>query len=188
MTRLVVPWVVRLAHHANMVSVAVSGCVMGLMALHVVADVCSRYFIGHPLNGTTEIVSRYYMVALVFLPLAYVQANTRHIEATLLSDLLPARAQVLLGCLSALLMGTFAGLLGWRTGVEALRATAISEQIQTAFYFLPTWPARWLPTLAMTLVLLQSIVDLAVKTLRFLNWHKDYGSMEQRDRAQVTPL
>ena len=39
-----------------------------LMMLHVSADVTGRSFFGRPLEGTTEIVSAYYMVIVAYLP------------------------------------------------------------------------------------------------------------------------
>lgn len=156
---------------------------MALMALHVVSDVGFRYFAGYPLAGTTEIVSRYYMVTLIFLPLAHVQVRNQHINASLFGELLPPRWQVLLGCLTALLMGMFATILGWRMAVEAARATEIHEKIQTAFYFLPAWPARWIPVVAMVLVLLVSIIAFFTQISRFLDWPN--GGEAEADRTSM---
>ena len=161
---------------------------MGVMVLHVVTDVGSRYFVGHPLNGTTEIVSRYYMVTLIFLPLAYVQAMDKHITANLLGGVLPPRFQVLLRCLAAILMGMFAALLCWRAGTEAMRATAISEQIQTAFYFLPTWPARWILVLAMAFVVFQSVVEFLVQSTLFVQWNRKTLQQKKKPAPRVTPI
>lgn len=150
------------------IAVMFSGLVMALMVIHVVTDVTLRYVMGVPLSGTTEIVSRYYMVSLIFLPLAFVQVTDKNISASLLSDLLPARAQLLLDCFASLLMAVFGAVLGWRTAVEALRATEISEQIQTSAFFLPTWPARWIPVMAMVLLVIVSLLALVVQISRFV--------------------
>src|SRR5690606_21040729 len=53
------------------------------MMLHVCADVTGRYFFNHPLVGTTEIVSGWYMVAVAFLPWAYLARTDNHIVAEL---------------------------------------------------------------------------------------------------------
>lgn len=151
----------KLMHVAAPAGLAISQAVLVLMAVHIVADVGARYFLGRPLDGTTEIVSRYYMVALIFLPLAYVQATGRHVEASFFADALPDKAKAALGCLTSVLMLAFAVLLAWQAGIEAARSTAISEKLQTASYFLLTWPGRWIPVLGMALVALQSLVDLA---------------------------
>lgn len=150
------------------IAVALSGVVMALMVLHVVTDVGLRYVVGVPLSGTTEIVSRYYMVTLIFLPIAYVQITDQNISASLVSDLLSSRWRILLDCLTSVLMAIYGGLLAWRIGVEAMRATAVSEQIQTSAFFLPTWPSRWIPVLAMALVVIVSLLGLAVQIMRFV--------------------
>lgn len=140
---------------------AISVAVMIVMAAHVAADVGARYFLGRPLDGTTEIVSRYYMVALIFIPLAYVQASGRHVQAGILADALPDRSRAALGCLTSLLMLAFAAALAWQAGIEATRALERSEKLQTASYFLLTWPGRWIPVVGMALVVLQSLIDIA---------------------------
>ncbi|MEW5424808.1 TRAP transporter small permease [Amorphus sp. 3PC139-8] len=178
----------RLLDGISGVSAALGACVMGLMAVHVVTDVAFRYFAGFSLAGTTEIVSRYYMVTLIFLPLAYVQRKGQHIDASLLADLLSPRFQVLLGCLSAALMALYATLIGWRAATEALRATEISEKIQTADYFLLAWPARWIPVLAMALVVAISIIELATHAYRFWNWKRLGRTDVSNDFERVTPI
>jgi hypothetical protein len=45
----------------------VEAIVMGLMALHVVAYVLSKWLFNYPLDGTLEIVGAYYMVGLLGL-------------------------------------------------------------------------------------------------------------------------
>ena len=154
----------------NRAAIVISGAVLALMAIHIILDVGFRYVAGRPLHGTTEIVSHYDMVVIVFLPLAYIQAHDRHIHTGLVADALPPRALPLLQAFSALLMGVFAALFAWRGGVEALRATDTNERIQTALFFIPTWPGRWLLTIAVALVVLQSAVDVAVKARAFLRW------------------
>ena len=47
------------------------------MMLHVSADVTGRYLLRRPIDGTTEIVSAYYMVIVAYLPWAYL-AQERH--------------------------------------------------------------------------------------------------------------
>ena len=56
------------------------------MAVHVIADVSARYLFNQPLPGTIEIVSLYYMVAVIYLPVAYVQSRRQHIVVTQFTD------------------------------------------------------------------------------------------------------
>jgi TRAP-type C4-dicarboxylate transport system permease small subunit len=39
-----------------------------LMMAHVTVDVTCRYLLNSPLEGTTEVVAAYYMVAVAYLP------------------------------------------------------------------------------------------------------------------------
>ena len=55
----------------------IGGAALILMMLHIAADVVARYIFNAPLHGTVEIVSAYYMVAVVFLPLGDDRARER---------------------------------------------------------------------------------------------------------------
>ena len=69
----------------------VGGVAIILLMLHVVADVMGRELFRFPLEGTLEIVSFYYMVAVTFFPLAYVCHNEGHISVELFTKNLPRR-------------------------------------------------------------------------------------------------
>ena len=60
-----------------------------LMMLHVTADVLGKYLLNRPIPGTAEVVASYYMVAAVFLPLAWVEVRQGSIVMELLYALLP---------------------------------------------------------------------------------------------------
>jgi hypothetical protein len=52
-----------------------------LMMAHVTVDVAARYLLNRPLEGTTEIVAAYYMVAVAYCPWAFLASRDRHIVA-----------------------------------------------------------------------------------------------------------
>ena len=52
-----------------------------LMMMHVTVDAAGRTLFNHPFAGTTEIVSAYYMVAVAYLPWAWIARNDQHIVA-----------------------------------------------------------------------------------------------------------
>ena len=58
---------------------AIAGVFMVAMMLNIVADVLSKWLLNFPIDGTLEFVANYYMVGLIFLPLAYVQRAGGHI-------------------------------------------------------------------------------------------------------------
>src|SRR5690606_40657440 len=57
------------------------------MLLHVTADVISRQLFQRPVPATVEIVSRYYMVLISFLPLAWTERRNEMITVDILSGL-----------------------------------------------------------------------------------------------------
>ena len=63
-----------------------------LMMLHVTIDVLSRTLFNSPLPGTGEITATYYMIAVAFLPLAWVTLRDEHVTADIFVSALPGLA------------------------------------------------------------------------------------------------
>ena len=59
---------------------------VGLMMFHITFDVFGKYLFNAPLPATLEIVSHYYMVVVVFLPLAMVEKRDAHISVEVLTQ------------------------------------------------------------------------------------------------------
>jgi TRAP-type C4-dicarboxylate transport system permease small subunit len=120
----------------------IGGLALILMMLHIAADVFARYILNAPLHGTVEIVSAYYMVAVVFLPLAMIERLNGHIVVELFTQHLPRRVQdVLIGIValaSALYFATFA----WRTWGDALNKFAVGESALGTVQ-VTVWPTRF---------------------------------------------
>ena len=76
--------------------------------MHIAIDVILRNA-GISIQGTLEVVSFYYMVCLVFLPMGYVELKHQHIRVDLIAQRLPQSLQVGLYVLSSLI-----GLLFFR--------------------------------------------------------------------------
>ena len=132
-----------------------------LMALHIAFDVLGKFVFSYPLDGTGEIVTHYYMVGVIFAPLAHVQRKGAHIFAELATRGLRGRARHALDAVVNLLMTVFAGLLIWRTGAEALRATRIGEHVQTVSFLVPTWPTRWFLPIGLAVMALYAALQCA---------------------------
>ena len=120
-------------------------CFVGLlMMLHITADVTGRVLFNHPLEGTIEIVSGYYMVAVSFLPLAYISRHEGHIFVELftrgLSETRLLRLETAVNIVSAAYLSVFA----WKTGEEAIYQTSSREMWETATGFVDIWPSRWM--------------------------------------------
>ncbi|PLX39130.1 MAG: TRAP transporter small permease [Hyphomicrobiales bacterium] len=145
------------------VSLLFAAFVLLAMMLQVVADVFLRSFIGDGVPATAEIVARYYMVSISFLPLAMTEIGRRHIEATIFTDGLngPMRKVVALG---GFLIGLAVfGVLAWGSAQEALRQTARSSYVEVGTMYFSTWPSFWIPPVSfalMEVILLVRLIEV----------------------------
>ena len=113
-----------------------------LMMLHVSADVTGRSFFGRPLEGTTEIVSAYYMVIVAYLPWAYLARNDTHISVDILTQLMPVKVAFWLDIAVKILVVVYLSLFIYQTGSQAIGQTRIHEVWQAGTIFIPVWPSR----------------------------------------------
>ena len=130
------------------------------MLVHINLDVLGRYLFNAPLPMTIEVVSSYYMVAVVFLPLASVEWHDGHITVDVLAQFFGARAdRVLLAAVTVVAAAYFAAL-AWRSALTAIDKFRIGEfAMGTAV--LVTWPTRFLVPVGcamIALVLLLKVV------------------------------
>lgn len=135
--------------------------IVGLMAVHVIADVLARYLFNQPLPGTIEIVSLYYMVATIYLPIAYVQSRRQHIAVYQFTEWLPERGRLIIDGLVGILSTVVVALLAWRGVIEAMRATEIGQQSIAGSYAISSWPPRWFVPFGLAVMALQTIVQCA---------------------------
>lgn len=124
-----------------------------LMMLQMAADVVLKYFFNAPIEGNLEIVSFYYMVGVVFLPLAMVELRHEHINVDLFVRLLPKPLQSLIYASGCLLSATFFAMLAYQTYLDALKATRIGEVMMGSDY-VTIWPSRWALPLGFTVLCL----------------------------------
>lgn len=120
----------------------VAGVILIVMMLHITLDVVLRYLLSWPLRDTVEIVSTYYIVAIVFLPLALVERLNAHIVVELFSQHLPPRVQELLVACICLLSAGYFGAFTWRTGQDALQKYAVGE-VMLGTTPITVWPTRF---------------------------------------------
>lgn len=116
---------------------------MVLMKLHIVADVALKYLFNDPIDGTTEIVAAYYMVAVVFLPLAYVTIKEGQLVAELFTSKMSGRPLTLLIGVTGLVTLAYLLFVVYYTAVEAIRRTDEGEAWETSVELVTVWPSRW---------------------------------------------
>lgn len=133
-----------------------------VMMVHITADVLCRVLLGSPLVGTNEIVSRYYMIAVAFLPLAWVERRKGMISVELF-DACMSRGVRLLGDLLVAVVSIGALLLiAWTTWHEAVAAFEKDAFVMAVGNRIPVWPTYFMiPVgcfLAAILVVLRAVM------------------------------
>lgn len=155
-------------------------CVV-LMALHVTIDVLLREtgpladlspglrraadaafggLIGKGIDGTTEIVAFYYMIACVCLPLAYLELRDEHITVEVFFDFLPAWLKSVVFGFSIVATGTFFSLFAYRSWLDALSALSTRETVM-GYAEIGIWPARFVLPVSFAILVLACLLRLA---------------------------
>lgn len=137
-----------------------TGIFLILMMLHVTLDVAAKYFFNAPIIGTLETVSYYYMVSVVFLPLAMIELRNEHVSVDLLFQKFSARVQVIVYLFGSALGLIYFGMLTWQTLLDALKATEQHETVMANFLFY-VWPSRWTLPIGMGSLMLAIALNAA---------------------------
>lgn len=146
------------------VLLAIAGFALVMMLLHVGADVAGKYLFNRPVPGTIHVVAWYYMVAVAFLPIAYVQIRREHLMVELFTMNLSATARAWIDLFVASCGALYSGLLAYLVLLDAMKATARREYLDVSLFDLVVWPARWILPVSFALTalvfLLQVVSDL----------------------------
>jgi TRAP-type C4-dicarboxylate transport system permease small subunit len=134
-----------------------------LMAAHVTLDVLGRLTLARPIYGTTEIVSFYYMVAAVCLPLAYIELKDEHITVDVLYMQMPRWLKRAVFVFACLMTAGFFGIFAYQSWLDALRATATREVVM-GHAFIEIWPSRYFLPVSFALLVVATLLR-AVKAL-----------------------
>lgn len=132
----------RMFGHLSNLTLILSGVFLFAMMIHVSADVALKYAINRPIPGTLEIVSAYYMVAGVFLPIAAVELARASIQVDAAYQFMPRYMKVF--CM-ALVLGLSAAVyfvLAYTSWGDAMRSYSINEQMMGQV-FITVWPSRF---------------------------------------------
>lgn len=119
-----------------------SGIALLLMMLQINLDVIGRFVFNEPLPGTTEIVTAYLMVAIVFLPLARVEMADAHISVDLVAQFLPVGAQLRLQAFACAAGAAFFAMLTASSWEAAMAKYRIGEYVMGEFSVV-VWPSRF---------------------------------------------
>lgn len=154
----------RLLTRINRSLLLVGGIAMVLMMMQITADVILRYLGIGSVPGTLEIVSTYYMAAVIFLPIGHLQQRRAHISVDLFTKGLRPRRFAALEAVLFLLAAGYVAALFWTGLQEAVRQTLLGEVWVAAGIDMPVWPTRWLVPagfgLMLVHLLIQSVRDI----------------------------
>jgi len=136
------------------IQAAIGIAAVGLMMFHITFDVFGKWIFNAPLPATLEIVAHYYMVVVVFLPLALVEKRDAHISVEVLTQHFADRWQKIVLAATWILSGTFFLALTYRTWVDAMDKYEVGAFIMGSTSAVPTWPTYFiLPFGCLVLVL-----------------------------------
>lgn len=165
-------------------ALAVVSCIgLMLMMLQTTVDVLSNNLLGRPIEGNAEIIAAYYMVMIVFLPLAFVELRHEHINADLLVRMFPPIAQRLLYALAGLISLAFFGILVWQSTIDAMRAMRIDEVMMGSIY-IPIWPAKMSLPLGFGAIFLALLVNV-LKALTDPDFSADPPDLAEEQKLEI---
>ena len=144
-------------------ALAVLGAVATLLLMvHVGTDIVMRNVWNAPIPATWEVVTHYYMVALAFVPLAWVEKTGGMVQVEVINGALSPGMMRLSDILVALIAMVIYAVLAWVTWQAALSRTAVGAFVMANQTRVVTWPAYWIPPLGFGLAAL----SVALRALR----------------------
>lgn len=115
------------------------------MMVHICLDVALRNLFRFSMNATPDIVARYYMVGIAFLPLGWLHLRGHMIAVEVLDFLLPPRFRHLQGVAVALAGAALYGVLARASLSKALREADTGTFVELVSFKLPVWHSFFLP-------------------------------------------
>lgn len=135
------------------------------MLIHISADVILRQFISKPIPATVEIVSRYYMILIAFLPLGWSQMRGDMIVVEVFSGLYRGwvkRLKKIFVC--ALIFATYA-TLAYTTNMTAMREFSVGSYVVSLGVVIPIWPSYFILPIAFSLAALIALLQIYLEII-----------------------
>jgi TRAP-type C4-dicarboxylate transport system permease small subunit len=133
----------------SLAGVWLAGATTLLMMIHICADVALKYLFNWPIPATLEVVSAYYMVASVFLPIAAVELAHSSISVDTVYQFLPRRGRIAAMALVFAASAAVYLLLAWISWGDARRSFTFGE-VMFGTVPLVVWPSRFLMPLGLS--------------------------------------
>ncbi|MDE4305918.1 TRAP transporter small permease [Phaeobacter gallaeciensis] len=143
---------------AAKLSFFVGGVAIILMMFHISGEVVARSLFNSGLPGTLAITSEWYMIIIVYMPLALLMLRNQHISVDLFTHNLSARVQHWLRAATG--FGALIFFYYWADAslTLALKKTKRMSFLDSGLLQIPTWPVYWLCFVAVVLLALATVV------------------------------
>ena len=135
-------WIEKMLDCASKSLLAVTVLCLGLMMVHVVADVTLSGLFGKPIPGTSEVVATYYMVGAVFLPIPLVEMHKASIQVELFYNIVSHNVKKMMLITAYFAQLVFFILMATQTGIDALDSFMKNEYVQSQIQ-ISIWPGRF---------------------------------------------
>lgn len=120
------------------------GVAVVLMMLHICLDVVLLNLFRISMHSASDIVARYYMVAVAFLPLGWLTLQRQMIAVELLDFVLPDWMRRLMEVLIGLTGTAIYGLVTYATWIKALREMRSGSFVELVSFQMPIWHSHFL--------------------------------------------
>jgi TRAP-type C4-dicarboxylate transport system permease small subunit len=121
------------------------------MMLLICLDVLMRNLFRTSWNPTPEIVARYFMVGIAFLPLSWLELKKQMIQVELIDFVLTPVLHRWSDLLVMLGSGTVYAVLAWVTWGKAFREAKSGTLVEIGTLLMPVWHSYFLPPIGFTL-------------------------------------
>ncbi len=131
-----------------------------LMMAHITVDVFMRVVFNAPMTGTFEVATNYYMVSVMYLPLAYVSCTEGQIIVELFTRGLGEKSLLRWDTVTNAVTVAYLIAFTVYTGIMAVEQTETGEVIEMGDDFMDIWQARWILPVAFGLMALYLMVRI----------------------------
>ena len=145
--------------------VLVAKFILGAMVAVTFVSVVARTFFNSSVPDDL-LINEMFMVALVFLPLSWVQSIGAHLEVTVLTDLFSASVQKILVSFGLLLGLIIFGAMTYASWHTAYEAYVFDERAYNSALGLRDWPAMLIIPLGLAWWCLRLFIQLVVPASR----------------------
>lgn len=134
----------RLLHRLTDATALLAGITVCIMMLQVTVDVVGRYVFNSPLPATIAFVSHYYMLFVVFLPLALPERTDGHIAVEIVTERLAPAVQRHLRSWFYLVGGIIYAVMARASWLEAMSKFDTSAKVIENNLPVPIWPGYFI--------------------------------------------